>query len=92
MPTPPTKTLRETLTIAANALRAKPQISTIPTGFAKILGLFLPPIREIMQMHFLFDQPYIVDSTKFRKRFWSDVDPLEKNVAETARSYLTNPE
>jgi len=88
VPTPPTKTLRETLTIAAMAMGLPVRISVISSGLAKILGLFMPQVREAMELHYLFDRPYFVDSRKFRERFWSDVEPLEKSVADTARSYL----
>jgi hypothetical protein len=43
-----------------------------------------------MELHYLVDRPYLVDSTKFRDRFWSDVEPLEKSIAETARTYVRN--
>lgn len=90
VPTPPTKTLRETLTIAAQTMGAPAKISVIPAWPARILGLFIPQVREAMELHYLFDRPYFVDSTKFRDRFWSDVEPLEKSIADTARSYREN--
>lgn len=89
VPTPPTRTLRETLTIAADAMGVPPKISVISGGMARILGLFMPQVREVMDLHYLFDRPYLVDSTKFRERFWSDVEPLEKSVADTAQTYLS---
>lgn len=88
VPTPPTKTLRETLTIAAEAMGVPVRVTVISSGFAKILGVFMPQVREAMELHYLFDRPYYVDSGKFRERFWSDVEPLERSVADTARSYL----
>ncbi|MEQ9586450.1 MAG: NAD-dependent epimerase/dehydratase family protein [Parvibaculaceae bacterium] len=89
VPTPPTKTLREILTIAATAMDVPVRISVISSGFAKILGLFMPQVREAVELHYLFDRPYFVDSEKFRERFWSDVEPLERSIADTARSYLS---
>jgi nucleoside-diphosphate-sugar epimerase len=88
VPTPPTKTLRETLTIAAKAMGVPVRVSVISSGFGKILDLFMQQVREAMELHYLFDRPYFVDSRKFREYFWSDVEPLERSVAATARSYL----
>ena len=88
VPTPPTKTLREAITIAADAMGVPAKISVVPNWAAKALGMFSPQIREAMELHYLIDRPYFVDSTKFRERFWSDVDPLEQSIAETARSYI----
>lgn len=88
VPTPPTKTLREAICIAADAMGVAAKISVVPGWMARILGLFVPQIREAMELHYLTDRPYFVDSTKFRDRFWSDVTPLENSIAETARSYV----
>ena len=88
VPTPPTKTLREAITIAANAIGVSPRISVVPSWLAKILAFFIPKIREAMELHYLTDRPYRVDSTKFRQRFWSDVVPLEDSIAKTAQTYL----
>lgn len=87
VPTPPTKTLRESITIAAHAMGIPAKITVVPSWAAKTLGIFSPQIREAMELHYLIDRPYFVDSTKFRERFWSDVDPLEQSIAETARCY-----
>lgn len=87
VPTAPTKTLREAVTIAADAMGVPAKISVVPSWIAKILAAFVPQIREAMELHYLTDRPYLVNSTKFRERFWSDVEPLEKSIADTARSY-----
>lgn len=88
VPTPPTKTLREAITIAAEAMGVPAQISVVPLWLARLMMMVVPEIREAMELHYLTDRPYQVDSTKFRERFWSDVDPLEKSIAETAKTYL----
>ena len=88
VPTPPTKTLREAITIAADAMGVSPRISVVPSWLAKMLAILVPKIREAMELHYLTDRPYRVDSTKFRQRFWSDVAPLEDSIATTAQTYL----
>ncbi len=88
VPTPPTKSLREAITIAANAMEVPARISVVPGWAAKILAFFVPQVREAMELHYLTDRPYHVDSSKFRDRFWADVDPLEKSIAETAQYYF----
>lgn len=88
VPTPPTKTLREAIIIAADAMGVAPKLSVAPGWIARSLAIFVPQVREAMELHYLTDRPYLVDSSKFRERFWSDVDPLEKSIAETARSYV----
>jgi nucleoside-diphosphate-sugar epimerase len=87
VPCAPTLTLRQHLQIAAGALGVPLKLSVLPGWLAKPLGLFIPFVREGAEMQFLFDRPYIVDSSKFRGRFWSDVVPFEVGLAATARSF-----
>jgi nucleoside-diphosphate-sugar epimerase len=87
VPTPPTKTLREMITLATDALGVAPKVSVIPLWQARLLGAFSPEVREVTEMHFLTDRPYIVDSQKFAARFWSNVSALEVSIAKTARTY-----
>jgi hypothetical protein len=53
----------------------------------KLLGFFVPFIREFNEMSFNFDRPYIVDARKFGSRFWSDATPFEVGVAATVDSF-----
>ena len=76
------------MSIAADAIGVPLKLAVIPGWLARILAVFVPQIREALELHYLTDRPYLVDSTKFGRRFWSDVDPLEKSIADTARSYL----
>ncbi len=87
VPTAQTLTLREQLEIAAKALEVPLKVSVLPGWLQPVLGLFVPYLREVKEMHFLFDRPYLVDSSKFRARFWSDVTPLEGGLAEAAKSF-----
>ncbi|KPP82092.1 MAG: NAD-dependent epimerase-dehydratase [Oceanicaulis sp. HLUCCA04] len=87
VPTPPTLTLRGIIAIAAAALAVPARISVVPVWQARLAGLFLPEVREAAEMHFLTDRAYLVDSSKFRERFWSDNLPLEDSVAEAALSF-----
>jgi nucleoside-diphosphate-sugar epimerase len=87
VPTAPTRTLRQHLQIAADALGVPLKLQALPGWVARPIGLFVPFVREGIEMQFLFDRPYIVDASKFRARFWSDVIPFETGIAETARGF-----
>jgi hypothetical protein len=41
----------------------------LPTWLIKVLGIFIPVMREIPEMNYQFDRDYFFDSTKFNKRF-----------------------
>jgi nucleoside-diphosphate-sugar epimerase len=87
VPLAPIKTAQEIVDIAARHLGREVKVSTIPPMFMKVLGLFVPFIREFNEMRFNFDKPYHVDASKFGKRFWSDATPFEVGVAATVDSF-----
>ena len=51
------------------------------------MSLFVPALREIREMRFVWDRPYRVDSSRFSKRFWSDATPFEIGAPATALSF-----
>ena len=90
VPTAPTLTLRQHLQVAADALGVPLQLTVLPGWAARPLGLFVPFIREAVEMQFLFDRPYLVDATKFSRRYWSDVVPFETGLAVTALAFRSS--
>ena len=87
MPCAPTRTTREILRIAADALGVRLRIRSLPAPPLAPMGLFSPFLREMREMRFQWDRPYRVDATKFAKTFWSDVTPFGTGVGETALSF-----
>jgi hypothetical protein len=87
MPCAPTRTPREILQLGADALRVKLRIRAIPLWLLPLLGLFSRFLREVADVSFTWDRPYIVDGTKFTRRFWSDVTPYEVGAPATALSF-----
>ncbi len=55
--------------LIAQELKVEPKIQTVPVWMIKILGLFIPIMREFPEMMYQYEQDYIFDSTKFEKRF-----------------------
>jgi hypothetical protein len=49
----------------------------------KIIGLFVPFIKETIELLYQWEQDYIFDSSKFTKRFPEfRVTPLEEGIKE----------
>ena len=90
VPSAPTRTMREILTIAATALGVAPKVSALPYWVFPLLGLFVPPLREMSEMRFMWDRPYRVDSSKFARWFWSDATPFEIGGVAAAKSFRTS--
>jgi nucleoside-diphosphate-sugar epimerase len=87
VPCAPTRTTREVLKIAADALGVRLRLLTLPESLLGAASLFSPFMRELKEMRFTWDRPYRVDTAKFVKAFWSDATPFEAGVRETAFSF-----
>jgi nucleoside-diphosphate-sugar epimerase len=87
VPCAPTRTTREILRIAAEALGVKPKLIAVPEFAVSALGSAVAFLKERSEMRFTFNRPYQVDSSKFAGTFWSDPTPLEEGVEKTALSF-----
>ena len=87
MPCAPTRTTRDILQIAADALGVKLRISAMPAWMLGPSAMFSPFLRELKEMRFQWDRPYQVDASRFKAAFWSDVTPFETGVPETAFAF-----
>ena len=69
---PTTKELitgKEFITKAAAVFEVKPRYSLLSKFMLRVLGLFIPILKEVVEMTYQNDQEYIFDSTKFERRF-----------------------
>ena len=83
-PCAPTRTTRDILKIAAEALGVRLRISAMPAWMLGASAMFSPFLRELTEMRFQWDRPYHVDASRFAAAFWSDPTPFETGVRETA--------
>lgn len=86
-PCAPTRTPREILRLGAAGLGVKLKITVVPLWLLPVLGIWARFMKEVADVGFTWDRPYVVDGTKFTSRFWSDVTPYEVGAVETARSF-----
>lgn len=55
--------------LIADEIGVEAKVQKIPVWMIKILGLFIPVMREFPEMMYQYEQDYIFDSSKFEKRF-----------------------
>jgi nucleoside-diphosphate-sugar epimerase len=87
MPCAPTRTPRQILRLGAQALGVKLRLMAIPLPLLPLLGLVVPFIREVVDVGFTWDRPYVVDGSKFTRRFGFRVTPYEIGVPAAALSF-----
>jgi len=66
------------------ALELEVQVARVPKWVARALGIFDPMLRELVEMMYQWDVPYVMDDSRFRKAFGYGPTPIEEAVAEVA--------
>jgi nucleoside-diphosphate-sugar epimerase len=70
LPTDPnTLTGKEIIELFATEMNKKPAFSILPKWLLKILGIFIPVMKEMPEMMYQYDRDYEFDSSKFNARF-----------------------
>ena len=64
-----TLTIKEMIALFAKEMNVNNKVSILPMWLLRILGLFIPIMREMPEMMYQYDRDYIFDSSKFDKRF-----------------------
>ena len=60
---------KEWIEAIANELGVKPNYQVAPKFLVRIMGLFMPIMKEMVEMIYQYDRDYVFDSSKFEKRF-----------------------
>ena len=68
------------ITLFANEMHVKPKAMLIPVWMMKIMGLFVPVLKEFPEMMYQYSQDYFFDSSKFSQRFALQATPYAEGV------------
>jgi nucleoside-diphosphate-sugar epimerase len=74
---------REWAAMFARELGVSGKVQVLPVWGMRALGLFIPVMREIYEMRYQYDRPYVFDSSKFSKRFNMIPTPNAEAVRQT---------
>lgn len=85
---PPTG--KEWIEAVAKELDVKPKYQTAPKFLVRGMGLFMPIMKELVEMMYQYDRHYVFDSSKFEKRFEFKPTPYEKGIKETVEEFQFN--
>ena len=78
-----TLTVREISALFAKEMNEANKIFVFPKWLIKLLGLFIPIMKEMPEMLYQYDQDYIFDSSKFDKRFNFQTTTYNEGVRKT---------
>lgn len=92
VPNPPALTQREWATLVFEAAGHKPKFSVMGRTLMTIGGLFIPEARELVEMMYEFEKPYLVDSGQFVRAFGDYSTPHREAVRVTVAWYRRQAE
>ena len=93
LPGPPTVTTRELLELVAHEVGHPVGVRSLPKLAVRALGIVSPLMRELAEMSYEFDEPFILDTTRYQSTFGPVGTPLASAIAATvAWFYQTLPD
>lgn len=80
-----TRQLVELIYTAAGQPRAR--VRAMPPLLLRTIGLVNPTVRELVEMQYEFEEPFIVDSSRITERLGARATPVEDALAHTLDAY-----
>ncbi|MGM9508377.1 NAD-dependent epimerase/dehydratase family protein [Larkinella sp. GY13] len=84
LPTDATRlTGQQWIDLFAKEMNVKPKSSALPIWMIRLVGLFVPAMREFPEMAYQYDREYVFDSSKFEKAFHFEPTKPAEGVKRT---------
>ncbi len=87
VPNPPTLTQRQVMGLFFEEVGQPPKMSGMGKLMMRVGGLFIPAARETVEMMYEFEQPFVVDHSKFSRAFGDIATPHQAGVKATVAWY-----
>ena len=92
LPGPETGTTRQLIDLISDEVGGRVDIRSVPKLLVRAMGLVSPLMRGLAEMSYEFDNPFVLDTTKFTSTFGAAGTPLATAVSETVAWYRTRAE
>jgi nucleoside-diphosphate-sugar epimerase len=89
LPNPETVSTRRFVETIFEEVGKPARIQAAPKILLRVMGLFNPGMREMIEMLYEFEEPFVVDDSKFEQAFGEQATPLKEAMGETVRWYRT---
>ena len=87
VPSAPTITTRQLVSIVEEKIGRPIKVRTSGRRMVSFLGFFSPMLKEVEEMMYEWEQPYIVEHGKYRERFGDVSTPHDIAIEETVAWY-----
>ena len=88
----PQMTQGELVRLFAEEAGVEPKVSSMGKTMMTIGGIFIPEAKETVEMMYEFDQPFVIDSSKFEKTFGMKATPIREAIKATVEWYKNHPQ
>jgi nucleoside-diphosphate-sugar epimerase len=88
VPTLPPQSIRAMVTqLCAAAGTSAVDVRRLPPALARVVGVFSPLVRELGEVGYQFDRPFVVDSTAASEHFGLSPTPMPEQMSSTVRRW-----
>jgi nucleoside-diphosphate-sugar epimerase len=84
LPTAPAESTRSLTNRLGRELGLEADVTRVPRLFLRAAGLFSPFLREVLEMTYQWEVPFLLDDSRFRETFGYGATPVEAQVRSTA--------
>lgn len=89
LPGPETVTTAAVLELVAHEVNHPVGIRNVPKLMLSVLGMVSPMMRSLAEMAYEFEQPFVLDTSKYEATFTTATTPLATAIADTIAWYQT---
>jgi nucleoside-diphosphate-sugar epimerase len=90
---PDTRTTRQLVELVyRHAGQGRTRLRRLAPLLLRTVGLFNPTVRELLEMQYQFEEPFIVDSSKIADKLGARATPIDQALGHTLTSYPNPPE
>ena len=91
LPSPPTVSTRQFLELVFGAAGQRPRVQRVPKLVLRALGLVNANVRELIEMTYEFEEPFVIDHGDFARAFGDHATPLEQATRTTVDWFREHP-
>lgn len=85
---PHTRTTRPLVELIYSAAdQPRTRLRQIPSVLLHVAGLANPTVRELLEMQYQFEEPFVVDSSKIVEQLGARATPIERSLVDTGTEY-----
>ncbi|HYU78295.1 MAG TPA: NAD-dependent epimerase/dehydratase family protein [Vicinamibacterales bacterium] len=85
LPCAPAETMRTLVARFSRELGREIRLAVAPRWLVKAMGIFVPLVREVEEMSYQWDEPFVIDDRRFRQRFQQQPTDVDEAALATVR-------